>query len=220
MQKRRLFQMQNVCVLSSLLLVCSEMPIFSLPVKAEEVCVRSKEGVTACSAFACVLKPNSQPKATVCGPVVSKGSRVGSSHSGSNQASSSQVKNGTLVFSLQTCSRESTLVQCDVLITNNGEDTEIKILDDYGDIGAKINVAGTGQEFKANTFKFGTMEGSSNVQSALVRGVPTKLSIIFKDLSSQVSSIALLQIQYVYMDNSVKNPNVRRKIQFRGISIR
>lgn len=186
MQKRIFNSTANICILTSLLLIGSNIAIFIKQAKAETACVRTKRG------------------AIVCGEVVSKDN---------NTNSSNQVKSNNLVFDLQNCLRDRDTIQCDFLVTNNGDDTTISISSAViMRSPPKIVAANTGEEFKSNRIKFGTSE-SDNVSNILVQGVPTKLTIIFSQVPNQVNALTLLEIPYT------NNKDSEYKVRFRGVAI-
>mgnify|MGYP000367029689 CR=1 FL=1 len=108
------------------------------------------------------------------------------------------------IFELQGCRRSGDDVSCNILITNVGDSDTICALSNSSRI-----ISTSGEEFEANKVQVGS--GSSR----LIRGIPVKAVLSFRNTPSRVSNLAVLEVSYEYPPIS----NRERSIQFRNVAI-
>ena len=115
-----------------------------------------------------------------------------------------KIESTGFTFELQGCRRSGDDVSCNILITNVGDSDTICSLNNSSRI-----ISTSGEEFAATKVQVG--QGSSR----LIRGVPVKAVLSFRNTPSRVSNLAVLEVSYEYPPIS----NKERSIQFRNVTI-
>lgn len=102
------------------------------------------------------------------------------------------IESKGFTFTLQECKKSGESVKCNFLITNNGQDKQFAIKYSTG----TRMFDDLGNEYKTNRIELGTNYSASWgwMRNSLVTGIPIKLSISFKGVTSQAGMIALLEV--------------------------
>jgi TolB-like protein len=127
------------------------------------------------------------------------------------------IKNNFFTFELLGCKSSGEMAICDIEITNNGDDRNLKFYTEYGlgGDGTKIydnnNNVFSINDIRLNGGKGGASFAYSWVYAFFINGIKTKANFEFKGLKEDSSKISLLVI-YAKTDNANEF-----KIQFRNI---
>ena len=107
-------------------------------------------------------------------------------------------KNG-LKFQFQDCKRGIKTVVCNVLATNlNDNDPEIIFYGNYGASSGQGNskvIDVSGNEYIAKLVKIGQNQNFQDLRTHLIKGVPTKISLIF-EIPQEVTNLAALELDF------------------------
>jgi hypothetical protein len=102
-----------------------------------------------------------------------------------------------LKFQFQNCNRSNQTIICNVLATNlKSENQQIRFHAD--DPGAKVAsrvVDVSGNEYPTKLFKIGQKDDKYYIETRLIAGVPTKLSLSFQ-IPREVIKLAVLEVSY------------------------
>ncbi len=116
---------------------------------------------------------------------------------------------GSLQIDLNQCKRNNTRVTCDLVLTNQDKDfltylyakQHSEAYDEYG------------YQHPASIAKLLDKSSKRVVKHKLIKGVPVKASLVFNDISANVTQFTLLDILLYVSSNSGKH------VQFRNIAI-
>lgn len=128
-----------------------------------------------------------------------------------------EVKN--YIFELQHCKMSSNSLECVLRITNVEKDVNLNIYSGFYSGGTRI-FDEEGNETKSSQIQFGGKSSSSEVESLLVSGIPTKIKLVFNGVQPNVSLISLMEISCTPRDpdGSMSQSN-NFKVQFRNVPI-
>ena len=125
-------------------------------------------------------------------------------------------KEDSFAFELKSCQRSGTTVTCRLSVINEGEDRNLllgaarhfacptassRIFDDLGN------------EYTAEIVRLGNKENRLCVESLVVSGVPTGVSLTFEKVSANASKVALLEI------GCFRKPDKQFNVQMRNIAL-
>ena len=120
---------------------------------------------------------------------------IGSSTSKSEPIKSQSIKKIVAEgysFELIQCKLSGSRLTCELLITNTEQDRELLLSIPMESPNSRI-VDGEGNEYIAKQFQLGNNKGY-HARTKLVTGIPTKVNIIFEDVSQQANKLSLLEI--------------------------
>jgi hypothetical protein len=121
-----------------------------------------------------------------------------------------QLKEAGFLFDLNGCKLEGASLDCDLLITNQGEDRVLWIQFNYGDYGISRLIDESGNEYASSGGYLGNSRGV-NVGSRLVSGIPVRAGISFEHVRPEIREAKLLEIS--------ASPGVKFVVQFRNVTI-
>jgi hypothetical protein len=136
---------------------------------------------------------------------------------GLKQSKPEQIDEETnLKFELQDCKRSNQTIICNVLVTNQKNESQEFRFHTRGYVNGsdKSRIIDTsGNEYIAKLVKIGQKEDSEAVSTQLIRGVPLKISLSFQT-PREVTKLAVVEVNYQY-----PYTNNYRQVQFRDINI-
>jgi TolB-like protein len=112
-------------------------------------------------------------------------------------------------FELWQCKLSGTTLTCYLIITNNGADRELYLYGNAMGVGSRI-VDQFGNEVWAKSAGLGNQAYYGYAQSRLISGIPLKGSVRFENVSSNLTLLAVLEI----------NCGGNTKVQFRNVPIK
>lgn len=95
-----------------------------------------------------------------------------------------------ITYELLGCRQDTRLIDCDLIITNNGADRKVEF--DARDVDLFDQ---RGHSFKATIFRVADIERESNFEKLLITEVPTEAEIQFKGVPSTIEFIKLMYIR-------------------------
>lgn len=120
-----------------------------------------------------------------------------------------------LKFELQGCNKKNQQLICNILITSLAAKNRTIEFRAFGYTSQQSRaIDNSGNEYVAQKVKIGNQERSSSLQTELIPGIPTKVSLIF-ELPQQVTKFAVLEADIAAYGYS----NVGLKAQFRNVNI-
>ena len=103
-----------------------------------------------------------------------------------------KIEADNFTFELKECKMSGTNVTCDLLITNNDQDRELKLNNKSYRPSSRI-FDDFGNEYGATQVQIGNKKGS-HPRILLISGVPTRVKLYFEKVSPQASRITLLEV--------------------------
>ncbi len=132
------------------------------------------------------------------------------------RAALQKVEANDLTFELKEAKMSGTNITCKLLITNNDQDRELRLLSSkhgyiYNEKSRLFD--NIGNEYGSILAQIGNKKGRHPI-ILLVSGIPTQAILYFEKISSQARRIALLEL--CYWDSLTKKPT---QVQFRNIPL-
>jgi len=198
MKLSNIFQPVNLLISAGLSMVGAVAFDALSPALAQQACVETNAGDI------------------VCGTLVQE-------NAGQNNVMSSQrVEKNGFRFELQGCVRGTgDTVNCDVLITNIGDQTN-----SWLNINGGTNhwswetrsrsVSSSGDVFFVDAAQLGSNQRRNSIENTFVAGVPVRFRFIFDNMTSQTTQLSLLEIGFRFYNS---NRRFHSSAQFRDVSI-
>lgn len=101
-----------------------------------------------------------------------------------------QERVGNLLFELKGCSLAGRLVNCEFLVTNNGED----VIEDIYPGNSRL-FDGEGNEFHGGMAIFGSMKSTNSAGTTLASGIPARAQLSFDGIPPETQRATLLELQ-------------------------
>lgn len=120
-------------------------------------------------------------------------------------------------FELLDCQLFGTRITCELMVTNNDRDRELKVQGSYYDRFYSRMIDTVGKEHKVSKVHLGSSESTTAANALLVNGVPFKLTVYFDDIPQNTTSMSLLDIAVEYDGMDYNNP--QRSVQFRNVPL-
>ena len=101
-------------------------------------------------------------------------------------------------FEVKTCRRTETKVTCSLTVTDGGEDDEMQLFSgsQWGTRSARM-IDNLGAEYTAKSLQVGnksSVNSGDTVRASFTSGIPMGAKLVFEDVSTDASSISLLEI--------------------------
>jgi len=122
------------------------------------------------------------------------------------------VSNG-FRFNLVGCTLANRSIECQVTAVSEKEDKVILLYsnDDYYHQRKSSVFDNVGNQYAPRLTTLGNKEGESSIEGRLIKGIPTRIKLFFENVSSETTSISMLELQ---ADENSK----RFSVQFRNIA--
>ncbi|MEO0968918.1 MAG: hypothetical protein AAFX80_11425 [Cyanobacteria bacterium J06639_18] len=159
--------------------------------------------------FLVTIGYNNNHKATAQQNNTTRVERVGNKQS-NNELAKAEIEGYKGV--VKSCSRDDEFVTCDVLITSTKKDKELKLFvwPRFGNLPDTRIIDLDGNEYIANSIKYGVRESSNSLRVDLVQGVPQKIVVNFTKVPVEVNKIAVMElngllVKFQFRDFAISN---------------
>lgn len=98
------------------------------------------------------------------------------------------------IFHLRRCEMSGDSITCHLTVTNKNQDRELRINGSRGYTPHSRIFDDSGNEYMAYQVQLGSKNGTNDMRSLLISGIPTKISLSFQKVSTQARSLSLLEI--------------------------
>ena len=154
------------------------------------------------------------------GKEITSESAINTSASEAKQANSKNAKSSTqvvkdILFEFKQCTLSAKMLECDLQITNNKNDRNIRVHNRWSDFYRTRMFDNLSNEYNLSAMNLANKNSDQGkVEHMLVSSVKTPLTVSFEGLPDGITTIALLEISCFDITNDTPF-----KVQFRNISI-
>ncbi len=118
-------------------------------------------------------------------------------------------------FDLQSCTLSNHNIECDIMVRTPNDDKTLILYPHYNVNLTSSAFDNLGNQYYPSSTLLGNKDSrrnrNSSVKGRLIQGITTKIKIYFENVSSETSSLALLELQ-------AEDNRTRFKVQFRNIT--
>ncbi len=116
-------------------------------------------------------------------------------------------------FDFQSCTLSNRNIECDIMVRTPENDKTLTLYSSHNFSRIRSSLFdNVGNQYHPRSTSLGNKESREFIKGRLIQGITTKIKIFFENVSTETSSIALLELQ-------AEDNRKRFKIQFRDIPL-